>query len=282
MSSQDADATVSHGVSRHQREGKSPIPCISSIRYSVIENFEVNIGLTGLMGVPISEWSKTLNLKCEFEIARVQILFVTIALFISNIDLVLYRLSPLFCLIRSSHRPVAHEDGQNKAQKRIDFSFKKLFEKFKERVCERERPIEGRRGKPPPSWKILEFTHQASHDIQVISRVHPLSTEVLVLADVVSLSLQSRREWRICRIGSNSASDRFANSSRRDISLRHPRLTVSTSKTADIRFRKLKIQSHILIAPFLHLTFARLDDPDKTRSDPVPEHVRNSAVMVSD
>ncbi|KAG8261835.1 hypothetical protein J6590_065282 [Homalodisca vitripennis] len=31
--------------------------------------------------------------------------------FHTTIDLVLYRLSFLFCLIRSSHRPKAHEDG---------------------------------------------------------------------------------------------------------------------------------------------------------------------------
>ncbi|KAG8282150.1 hypothetical protein J6590_043694 [Homalodisca vitripennis] len=39
---------------------------------------------------------------------------VTLALFISTINLVLYRLSSLFCLIRPSHRPVADDDGQNK------------------------------------------------------------------------------------------------------------------------------------------------------------------------
>ncbi|KAG8318781.1 hypothetical protein J6590_105902, partial [Homalodisca vitripennis] len=61
------------------------------------------------------EWSKTLDFESELEIAQVRILSVTVALFISTIDLVLYRLSPLFCLIRSSHRPVAHEDGRNKA-----------------------------------------------------------------------------------------------------------------------------------------------------------------------
>ncbi|KAG8305908.1 hypothetical protein J6590_059545 [Homalodisca vitripennis] len=40
----------------------------------------------------MAEWSKTLDFESELEIA--------------TIDLVLYRLSPLFCLIRSSHRPV--------------------------------------------------------------------------------------------------------------------------------------------------------------------------------
>ncbi|KAG8316838.1 hypothetical protein J6590_040093 [Homalodisca vitripennis] len=65
--------------------------------------------------VPMSEWSKTLDFESELEIAHVRILSVILALFISTIDLVLYRLSPLFCLIRSSHRPVAYEDGQNKA-----------------------------------------------------------------------------------------------------------------------------------------------------------------------
>ncbi|KAG8275957.1 hypothetical protein J6590_074861 [Homalodisca vitripennis] len=50
--------------------------------------------------------SKTLDFECELEIAQVQILPVTIELFISTIDLVLYRLSPLFRLIRSSHRPM--------------------------------------------------------------------------------------------------------------------------------------------------------------------------------
>ncbi|KAG8256075.1 hypothetical protein J6590_077095 [Homalodisca vitripennis] len=53
--------------------------------------------------------------KSELEIAQVRILSVTVALFISTINLVLYRHSSSFCLIRSSHRPVAHEDGQNKA-----------------------------------------------------------------------------------------------------------------------------------------------------------------------
>ncbi|KAG8325600.1 hypothetical protein J6590_063171 [Homalodisca vitripennis] len=65
--------------------------------------------------VTMAERSRTLDFESELEIAQVHILSVTIALFISTIDLVLYRLSPLFCLIRSSHRPVAHEDGQNKA-----------------------------------------------------------------------------------------------------------------------------------------------------------------------
>ncbi|KAG8324442.1 hypothetical protein J6590_092231 [Homalodisca vitripennis] len=58
------------------------------------------------LGVPMS-----LDFGSELEIAQDQILSVTVALFISTINLVLYRLSPLFFLIRSSHRPVAHEDG---------------------------------------------------------------------------------------------------------------------------------------------------------------------------
>ncbi|KAG8310389.1 hypothetical protein J6590_064973 [Homalodisca vitripennis] len=58
---------------------------------------------------------RSLDFGYELEIAQVQILSVTVAPFISTINLVLYRLSLLFCLIRSSHRPVAHEDGQNKA-----------------------------------------------------------------------------------------------------------------------------------------------------------------------
>ncbi|KAG8280149.1 hypothetical protein J6590_088317 [Homalodisca vitripennis] len=62
----------------------------------------------------MAERSKSLDFVSELEIAQVQILPVTVALFISTINLVLYRLYPLFCLIRSSHRPVAHEDGQNK------------------------------------------------------------------------------------------------------------------------------------------------------------------------
>ncbi|KAG8299420.1 hypothetical protein J6590_101510 [Homalodisca vitripennis] len=69
-------------------------------------------------GVPMPEWSKTLYFESELEIAQGRILSVTVALFISTIDLVLYRHSPLFCLIRSSHMPVAHEDGQNKAKRR--------------------------------------------------------------------------------------------------------------------------------------------------------------------
>ncbi|KAG8261448.1 hypothetical protein J6590_072173 [Homalodisca vitripennis] len=71
-------------------------------------------GATSLT-VPVAERSKSLDSGSELEITQVQILSVTTALFISTIDLVLYGLSPLFCLIRSSHRPVAHEGGQNKA-----------------------------------------------------------------------------------------------------------------------------------------------------------------------
>ncbi|KAG8256960.1 hypothetical protein J6590_059192 [Homalodisca vitripennis] len=63
----------------------------------------------------MAEYSKTLDF--ELEISQVQILYVTLARFISTIDLVLYRLSPLFCLLKSSHRPVAHEDGQNTGNK---------------------------------------------------------------------------------------------------------------------------------------------------------------------
>ncbi|KAG8282641.1 hypothetical protein J6590_031891 [Homalodisca vitripennis] len=42
---------------------------------------------------------------------------------ISTIDLVLYRLSYKFCLIRCSHRLVAHADGQNKGLKRWEEPF---------------------------------------------------------------------------------------------------------------------------------------------------------------
>ncbi|KAG8324401.1 hypothetical protein J6590_093168 [Homalodisca vitripennis] len=45
------------------------------------------------LGVPMARWSKTFDFGPD------------------TIDLVLYRLS-LFCLIRSSQRPVAHEDGR--------------------------------------------------------------------------------------------------------------------------------------------------------------------------
>ncbi|KAG8302835.1 hypothetical protein J6590_025113 [Homalodisca vitripennis] len=60
----------------------------------------------------------TLDFGSNLEIAQVQVLSVTVALFISTIDLVLYRLSPLFCLIRSSRSPGGHEGGQNKAKRR--------------------------------------------------------------------------------------------------------------------------------------------------------------------
>ncbi|KAG8258492.1 hypothetical protein J6590_029126 [Homalodisca vitripennis] len=66
-------------------------------------------------GVPMDERSKTLDFESVLEITQVQILSVTNVLLISTIDLVLYQLSSLFCLIRSSHRPVAHEGGQKKA-----------------------------------------------------------------------------------------------------------------------------------------------------------------------
>ncbi|KAG8315581.1 hypothetical protein J6590_067493 [Homalodisca vitripennis] len=57
----------------------------------------------------MSEQSKILDFRSELELAQVQILSVTEALFISTFDLLLYRRAPLFCLIRSSHRP-AHTD----------------------------------------------------------------------------------------------------------------------------------------------------------------------------
>ncbi|KAG8331434.1 hypothetical protein J6590_042204, partial [Homalodisca vitripennis] len=49
------------------------------------------------LGVPMAEWSKTLDFESELEIAQFRILSVTVALFISTIDLVLFQLSPLFC-----------------------------------------------------------------------------------------------------------------------------------------------------------------------------------------
>ncbi|KAG8336955.1 hypothetical protein J6590_034043 [Homalodisca vitripennis] len=60
-----------------------------------------------LLGVPMAERSKMFDFWSELETAQDRIMYVTI-------DLVLYRLSPLSCLIRSSHRLVAHEDGQKK------------------------------------------------------------------------------------------------------------------------------------------------------------------------
>ncbi|KAG8326331.1 hypothetical protein J6590_044319 [Homalodisca vitripennis] len=63
--------------------------------------------LDSLLASKDEKWSKTLDFGSELEMAQVQILSVAVALFISTLDLVLYRLSPLFCLIRSSHRSVA-------------------------------------------------------------------------------------------------------------------------------------------------------------------------------
>ncbi|KAG8267432.1 hypothetical protein J6590_052054 [Homalodisca vitripennis] len=75
-----------------------------------------------VFGVPMAERSKMLDFESELEIAQVRILSVILALFISTIDLVLYRLSPLFCLIRSSHRPVfSPSDSLNAALTRFRF-----------------------------------------------------------------------------------------------------------------------------------------------------------------
>ncbi|KAG8293739.1 hypothetical protein J6590_010726 [Homalodisca vitripennis] len=82
----------------------------------IIDMFSSNKRVAGLGSAPLkAQRSKSLDFGSELEIAQVQILSVTVVLFISTINLVLYRLSPLFCLTRYSHRPVAHEDGQNKA-----------------------------------------------------------------------------------------------------------------------------------------------------------------------
>ncbi|KAG8274384.1 hypothetical protein J6590_004410 [Homalodisca vitripennis] len=48
---------------------------------------------------------KTLDFGSELDIGQIKILLVTDALFIRTIDPVLYRLSSLSCLIRSSQRP---------------------------------------------------------------------------------------------------------------------------------------------------------------------------------
>ncbi|KAG8320511.1 hypothetical protein J6590_066997 [Homalodisca vitripennis] len=85
-----------------------------SVNLTFVEGYFSQMKMSKQLGVPMAERSKTLKLGL-LEIAQVRILSVTFALFISTIDLVLYQLSTLFCLIRSSHRPVAHEDGQSKA-----------------------------------------------------------------------------------------------------------------------------------------------------------------------
>ncbi|KAG8305875.1 hypothetical protein J6590_059510 [Homalodisca vitripennis] len=53
--------------------------------------------------------SQDTDFESELYIAQVLIPSVTVALFISTIDLVLNQLPPLFCLIGSSHKPVAHK-----------------------------------------------------------------------------------------------------------------------------------------------------------------------------
>ncbi|KAG8316067.1 hypothetical protein J6590_059452 [Homalodisca vitripennis] len=56
-----------------------------------------------LIGMPMAKRYKTSDFESELQIAQKQILSVIFALFISLINLVLYRLPTLFCLIRSSH-----------------------------------------------------------------------------------------------------------------------------------------------------------------------------------
>ncbi|KAG8334888.1 hypothetical protein J6590_080628 [Homalodisca vitripennis] len=56
-----------------------------------------------------AEWSKTSDSGPET--AQVQILTVTVPMFISIIDFLLYRLPPLFCLITPPQSPVAQKDG---------------------------------------------------------------------------------------------------------------------------------------------------------------------------
>ncbi|KAG8284191.1 hypothetical protein J6590_003887 [Homalodisca vitripennis] len=75
-----------------------------------------------LLGVPMVERSKTLDFGSELEIARVRILSVTVVLFISTIDLVLYRLFHVI-LFDKTQGHEAHEDGQ-KALRRISLSLK--------------------------------------------------------------------------------------------------------------------------------------------------------------
>ncbi|KAG8254384.1 hypothetical protein J6590_008831 [Homalodisca vitripennis] len=79
-------------------------PAHNNIDQDKDKNHNLPLGYSGILGVPMAERSKTLDFGSGLEIAQVQILYVTEALFISTIDLVLYRHSPLFCLIRSSHR----------------------------------------------------------------------------------------------------------------------------------------------------------------------------------
>ncbi|KAG8264692.1 hypothetical protein J6590_008627, partial [Homalodisca vitripennis] len=97
------------------RIGRLMIVMRSLYFQSVLWQRQISQKRTGIyLGVPMAERSKTLDFGSELEIAQAQILSVTEALFISIIDLVLYRCSPLFCLIRSSYWQVAHVDGRNK------------------------------------------------------------------------------------------------------------------------------------------------------------------------
>ncbi|KAG8240872.1 hypothetical protein J6590_100082 [Homalodisca vitripennis] len=54
--------------------------------------------------------SKISDFESELEIAQIQILYITLALYIGTIDLALYRVSTFFCFLRSSLRLVAHND----------------------------------------------------------------------------------------------------------------------------------------------------------------------------
>ncbi|KAG8253881.1 hypothetical protein J6590_024235 [Homalodisca vitripennis] len=58
-------------------------------------------------------------------------LSVTVALINRRIDLVLYRLCSLFCVIGCSHGPEAYEDGKNTVQKEIGLPLKKPLQNYK-------------------------------------------------------------------------------------------------------------------------------------------------------
>ncbi|KAG8330355.1 hypothetical protein J6590_065951 [Homalodisca vitripennis] len=88
----------------------------------------------------MAERSKSSVFGSELQIAQVQILSVTVALFISFIDRVLYQLSPL----RSSHKPLAHEGRINvKRGSASPLEGERVSEK--ERECETESARESAR-----------------------------------------------------------------------------------------------------------------------------------------
>ncbi|KAG8276787.1 hypothetical protein J6590_056945 [Homalodisca vitripennis] len=101
------------GLRKVLAAGRPSLPKNKLVRWSDAMNCRTTYSEAILqLPKPMDASCKASSFGSELQTARVQILPVIIALFISPVELLLYRLFPLFCFIKPPYRPVTH--GANK------------------------------------------------------------------------------------------------------------------------------------------------------------------------